>query len=437
MHLEQRIGVHLAQIRNLLAFGVEVAVGARAGGQHERILLHQLGSGHRRHLRFLVVRQRVLAEMIVDIGPKLDARRGRVEARLAIRAQFAGLVLAVGKRLDLLVHDLFAKVFERTLVAQTIPRQPVVVRWELLEVARTAALANLVENLGIALALAYCDALVDCARHDRRRSVMRVNDRVMFDCRRKRQEQIADRHDGGRHEHVDAEVELRRSPSLFPTLGLRAVGAGQAVAVLEPHHANLVWLAGFQDVEHRVRMCVENERDERGIALKAQDLALQLLSQLVPTEAELEPVVDVADQLTSWDIDVSADGLEAYDGMARLDGVVLHVDGQTPRNRCGLGVRIGPRCLDDQVGVDAANLGNAFGRILSRSLGELLETPRPVFDEIMVVKIFFDDDVQHAERQRGIGARTQAQEVIGACRPPVHTRVDDHEFRTAAHHVDR
>ena len=44
--LDEGIRVHLAQVGNLLALGVEVAVRARTGGQHERELLGELGRGH-------------------------------------------------------------------------------------------------------------------------------------------------------------------------------------------------------------------------------------------------------------------------------------------------------------------------------------------------------------------------------------------------------
>ncbi len=85
---------------------MEVGVLASARGENEGILLSHLRSGHRAERGLHIVGQRVLSKRLERVGVELEAPRHRVEARVAIRAQVPGLVLAVAH--DALVRDLLA-----------------------------------------------------------------------------------------------------------------------------------------------------------------------------------------------------------------------------------------------------------------------------------------------------------------------------------------
>ena len=393
-----------------------------------------------RSLRFLVVGQRVLAKLAEHGRVQLHAAGGRVEARLAVGTQAAGLVLAVAAHLGLLVHHLFAQLFEALLVVQAVVGQEVVVVLVLLEVDRHAAQAQLVHDLAVALAVAHRDGLVHGARHDGGRAVMGVHHRVMLDRGRERQEHLAARLDGGRHPHVDAEAPLQvLDHGVVPALGLRGAGAGQEVRVFEAAHLEgIVFgvVACLQRVEHHVALGVQHQAHVGRVFLDAQDLALQFRAQVAPAESQLQAVVHVADELAARNVDVARDGLERQDAVTGLHAVGLLIDAQAPGDLRRLRLGVGARRLADEVGVHARDLGSLLHRHGRHALGELFEAVAPFLDEIVVVEVFGNDDVEHGHGQRRVGARTQPQMPVGARRHPIHARLDAHELGAAAHHVD-
>ena len=424
--LDQRVGVHLAQIGDLLALGMEVAVRARARSEHERVRFGEVGRGHRGKLRFLVIGQRVFAELAEHGRVQLHAAGGRVEAGLAVGTQAAGLVLAVAAHLGLLVHHLFAQLFEALLVVQAVVGQEVVVVLVLLEVHGHAAQAQLVHDLAVALAVAHRDGLVHGTRHDGRRAVVGVHHRVMLNRGRKRQEHLAARLDGGSEPHVDAEAPLQvLDHGVVPALGLRGAGAGQEVRVFEAAHLEgIVFgvVACLQRVEHHVALGVQHQAHVGRVFLDAQDLALQFRAQVVPAESQFQAVVHVADELAARNVDVARDGLERQDAVAGLHAVGLLVDAQAPGDLRRLRLCVGARRLADEVGIHARDLGSLLHRHGSHALGELFEAVAPFLDEIVVVEVFGNDDVEHGHGQRRVGARTQAQMPVGAGGNPVHAR---------------
>ena len=122
--------------------------------------------------------------------------------------------------------------------------------------------------------------------------------------------------------------------------------------------------------------------------------------------------------------------------MAGLHAVLLLVDGQAPGDGCRLGLRIGARDGVDVVHVEPADLGGPFGRHLCGARGQLVESPRPLLHEVLVVELFLHDDVDEREAQRRVGAGAQAQLEDGAGGEPVHARVDGDELCPAAHEVE-
>ena len=265
---------------------------------------------------------------------------------------------------------------------------------------------------------------------------MAIDHAVMLDRRRKRQEQLACRLDGGREPHVDTEAPLEVLVRIVPALRLGTIRAGQTVAILETRHLEGIGLTGLERVENHVAMRVEHEADHGRIALEAEYLLLQLGAELFPAKAELESVVDVTYELAAGNVEIAGDGLEREDAVPGLHAVRLHVDGQAPRDLRGLGRGVDAGGLGDEAGIHTGDLGGLLGWHLLDTLGELLEAVAPALDEVGVVEVLLDDDVEHRHAQGGIRTGAQAQMPVGAGRHPVDARVDAHQLGAAAHHVD-
>ena len=112
MQIGQRIGMRLAQTRNLALLRVEVLPRAGTGREDVRVLLEQLRRGDRGLRRLLVVRQRIEAPRFEQGVVQLALARVRVEAGLAVVAQPTELVLAV-RPVVRPVDDLLGEVEER------------------------------------------------------------------------------------------------------------------------------------------------------------------------------------------------------------------------------------------------------------------------------------------------------------------------------------
>lgn len=249
-------------------------------------------------------------------------------------AKLTRFVLLIREGLNLLVNDLFAKLLEGLLVVEAVVVEELVVVGELVVVDGHAALANLVHDLAVALAFSNGDRLVDGARHDGRRSVMRIDDRVVLDSGRQRKEQLAARLDRRGHPHVDAEAPLEvLHHRIVPTLRLSRARAGEEVRVLETTHLERVILgivARLEGIEDHVALGCKDKADVSRILFDAQNLALQLRTEVLPTETKLETVVNIADKLAARNVDVAGDSFERKDAMACLDAVRLLVDSKAP-----------------------------------------------------------------------------------------------------------
>ena len=86
----------------------------------------------------------------------------------------------------------------------------------------------------------------------------------------------------------------------------------------------------------------------------------------------------------------------------------------------------------DVGGGNAGPAGDFFGRILLGASLQVFEAHGVARDVIGVKKIFADDDVHHAQGERGIGAGIDGQIPVGALRGARAVRVDDDQLRAFA-----
>ena len=83
--------------------------------------------------------------------------------------------------------------------------------------------------------------------------------------------------------------------------------------------------------------------------------------------------------------------------------------------------------------VIAATLSTGYSL---HALLELVEALHPLGDELLVVDAFVDDHVEHAERERAVGAGPQLQVMGRAAGHPGVARIDRDDLRAALHAVD-
>ena len=143
-------------------------------------------------------------------------------------------------------------------------------------------------------------------------------------------------------------------------------------------------------------------------------------------------------QLVAADlVDVARDG--AQDGLAlnRARGVEAAAVAAllAPRQAGGLGRRVHASCLADLVGRDPGDFGDLFDGIFRRALFQLVKAVAPFLDELMIVEVFLDDHVDHAEGERRVGAGANLQEEVGLLGNLAEAGVDDDELRAALLHV--
>ena len=136
-------------------------------------------------------------------------------------------------------------------------------------------------------------------------------------------------------------------------------------------------------------------------------------------------------------IEIAEDGSEDEYGVAGLHAVAVRVDGESPHERGGMVGGDGARCRRNGFGGNPSDLFDLVERILGRAFLELIEPVAPVLDEIVVVEVFLDDEVDHAEAERGVGAGTQLQMIVGVRCHPGDARIDDDVFGSAFHEVDK
>ena len=141
------------------------------------------------------------------------------------------------------------------------------------------------------------------------------------------------------------------------------------------------------------------------------------------------------DHLAAGDVDVAGDGPQANDGVRHRGAIGAHIHRHAPMHGSLLGAREIAGGGDDLFGRHVGDGGNAVRRILGGARRHLVEAAHPAFDEILVVQFFADDHMQHAERQRAIGAGAELQMVPGAAGDPVAARLHGDDIRAALHAV--
>ena len=435
-----------AQRGNLSVLGVEGADVAAARGVDERVLLHDLRRlGHRAVVGLLEIGHRLLVVRLEHVRVQLHAAGDRLEAGLPVVAQIARLVLAVlvvGLDDGLLAQFLDAV----AVILLQLGVEEVINRGEVPPDLGAHALAHVDQDLEVAFRVGVLHRGVHSAHEVLVASVVRRDQAIVLGEGRKRQNQIAQAHDGRGHEDVLRHDEIKVLHRRVPTLRLVS-HAGERVRADKPAHAQRVILGiilvhALEPVQKRVALNAAHGSARVEHAVLARGVDDMLLRHALGERVGhvIAPLADEARGLRDGDstghVDVAANGANRHEALCRLRGLL----GLVKRNAPGRGrrrIRREGACGSHELlRVDPGNLLDLLRRPRLYRLGELLEAVAPLLDEIVIVEVLGDDDVQKAHADSSVGAGAQLQVVFRVRAEPGQTRVDGDDLRTALHDID-
>ena len=335
----------------------------------------------------------------------------------------AQLVERHASRLDLVVHE----VFDRFVLGPRFGVQ---------------ALAKLEGDLQVGLGLAVVDGLHLGAEVRGVAAVVNLHDAVMFDERGNGKEQIAQGHCRRGHEEVLHHVEVHLLAGVDPTLRLSR-HAHEGVAAVEPDHAHRALIIGKLELrQNGVGLDVGKRVALDRLAVVA-DAALLVLFRN-PLDLLVAPCAREgglrAKHVAAGNVNIARDGDEAQNRLNVGERVGLHLHGNAHEDgTVAAGAVGGGVCAGDLAHLlvrDLRQLLDLLVRVLVDSLDEPIEAVHPLLDELLVVDVLVNDDLQHADGERRVGARTKLQDLLGARAHPGDLGVDDDKLRAHLHHVD-
>ena len=233
---------------------------------------------------------------------------------------------------------------------------------------------------------------------------------------------------GGRLEQVRHDEQVQALQRREHRVGV--LQADERIAV-GPERAHGVGLAGQHRVDHLARMRIG--RGDRVRSGEQRELvgAQLLLEVLVQPRALARAVVArhahrgrQEEAVVPGLVDAAGErGQEAHQPQ-RGDGVAAHGRADEGVERGGLGGREHLGGAADVLRRYPGDLLDALGRVGRGALGERVESRRPFVDEAPVVPAARDQDVNHAQCERGVGAGADPQPQRRLARRLRRARVD-------------
>src|SRR6267378_3262290 len=87
-------------------------------------------------------------------------------------------------------------------------------------------------------------------------------------------------------------------------------------------------------------------------------------------------------------------------------------DSHAPEDHGPLGLAVSTRHVNDALFWDTRQARHHAWRIMLHRLTELVELLGTLFNKLLVIQLFSDDDVHHAVEQRHVRARIEAHVII-------------------------
>ena len=389
-------------------------------------------------MRLLVIGQRVFTKLLEHGGVELYATCGSVEPGGHIWTQMAVLVLPIAN-VSLTRHFLFELLhLDRVSKSEVLNKfVEIVVHAECLWHASTT---QVIHEFEIRVRLASVDCFVYGANNIWRARIVIQHHRLVLWIGSKRNENVSTGHSCWRHPHIRAEIKVQSSNRIMPALGLSSTCASKQIRGADIGHLDGVRLPGLHGLEHHIGLRVQNDTYVGRIFLKADDLTLQLGTQLRPavtTDHGLcNTVMSINQNLTARNVNISSNGHKRQDRMAHLNAVGFLIRSQAPKKSRVLCVGVHSRCLINILYIDSAYLSCLFGRHLRNALGKLIESITKTIDEIMVIQILGDDYVKHCHCQSSISTRPQLQVACRTSSKPIHPRINRDQLGTTLHNIN-
>ena len=126
---------------------------------------------------------------------------------------------------------------------------------------------------------------------------------------------------------------------------------------------------------------------------------------------------------------------QADDGVGHGGRFGLHVDGNAPVDGRGFAGGKHPGGLDDGLGRDVGDGGDLVDGVFLDPFLQLVKAVGPLLHECLVVEVFVDDHVQHAEGEGAARAGPQLQVMVRAAGHPGVAGIDGDDLGSQLHAV--
>ncbi|MCZ7562969.1 MAG: hypothetical protein M5U08_03450 [Burkholderiales bacterium] len=164
-------------------------------------------------------------------------------------------------------------------------------------------------------------------------------------------------------------------------------------------------------------------------AVRAEALRVRLRREVLDQARELADRA-AAEHPAARHVDVAGEHRQHRQRAHGLDALRRVLDRAAPLQHAGPRLREQPRGGADLLGRHPRDGRGPIRRVLRDVRGELLEAVRVLAYEALVVDALGDDDIEHRERERIVGARAHAQPQVRARRELGLARIDDDGLRT-------
>ena len=398
-----------------------------------------------RELGLFKIRQRLLAVSGKNGRPQLNAAGPCLEARITIGAQQALLILLVFVACHLCRNSLHF-IQAVTVVLTQLGIEELIGRFHAFPQLGAHTATHINKNFQVRLGIGIVDDLVHSANEVLVAAVVRRYQAFMFNVGGKRQHNIAQRHNGGGHEDVVRDHELKVLHSLIPAFGLVS-HASKRVIANNPAHAQLVVAFhigpfALKPVQQRVALNATHSSTcvEQGVFAIGVNNVLCRHFGVKNVHHVVAPLANEArglrDGNAAGNINVAANGANGQEALSCLRGGLGLVKRNTPGSSGGSIRCEGTRGANQLFGINPGNFLHTLGRPFLAGFGQLFKTIRPALNELVIIQAFADDDIQKAQANSGIGTRTKLQMELRMGSKPRYARVDNDDLRATLNQVD-
>ena len=212
--------------------------------------------------------------------------------------------------------------------------------------------------------------------------------------------------------------------------------ACQDVGLLQPGTVNLVRFAAFHRFDELVGLRHLESCLEDGVVAQADALGFLLVADKLSAPAGCVAEDGYRGDDAARYVDVARDHENGGDSLACGQGFLGHVDREAPLQRCCFRLADHACGFDDVLFGNPRDLGYAADGVFGGACLELIESVAPLVDEVVVAEVFFEEDVEDAQGESGVGSGADSKVLSRIAREPGDFGVDVDDLGAALHHVN-